>query len=75
MNDVNFKWVKQHGQREKAMGKGMLKFKKHQEMELWKMQTNYKNKMTKLLPIVANLAHEIEFFELLKGNFIIIEQE
>jgi hypothetical protein len=37
MNDVNFKWAKQHGQREKAMGKGMLKFKKHKEMELWKM--------------------------------------
>jgi hypothetical protein len=35
----------------------------------------YKNKTTKLLPIVANLAHGIEIFKLLKGNFIMIEQE
>jgi hypothetical protein len=52
----------------------MLELKKHKEKELWKMRIKYKNKMTKKLPIVTNLAHAIEFCELLNDNFIIIEQ-
>jgi Skp family chaperone for outer membrane proteins len=50
MNEVNFKWVKRHSPREKAMGKGILEFKKHKEKESWKMRTKYKNKTTKFYP-------------------------
>jgi len=57
------------------MGKGMLELKNHKEKELWKMWTKYMDKTTKLLPIIANLAHEIKIFKLLKGNFIMIKQE